>query len=122
MHRKQTISASCKLPFIRKAFGGRRRTLRQPGQDLREAFKSQTFPHLDAIYSAAFCFTGNQDAAANLVVATYTRAFLRYERFRREYAPERREAQETLDWLYRNLYDVFCEQIIAQAKQSGVEY
>lgn len=47
------------------------------------AFRAQTFPHVDAIYSDALCLTGSREDAADLVVEAYLRAFRKYDGFRR---------------------------------------
>ena len=83
-----------------------------------EAFRAQTFPHIDAVYSDAFCLTGDPEDAADLVVETYVRAFRHYERFRRGRVPEPRRAHVTLAWLYGNMHACFCDKVLARTRHS----
>lgn len=79
-----------------------------------DAFREQTLPHIDAIYSDALCLTGNREDAANLVEATYVRSFQGFEQFRHRRVPAQQREHNTLAWLYANLHAVFCEGILAR--------
>lgn len=80
---------------------------------LREAFRAETSPHVDAVYSDAFCLTGGPERAADLVVAAYVRAFAQYEQFRRRRVSGHTEARSTLAWLYGNMHAAFCDGVLA---------
>ncbi len=90
----------------------------QTGTPCFEAFRAQTFPHLESIYSDAVCLMGNQEDAADLTVEAYFRAFLDYACFRRRHVPANRHIQSTRAWLYRNLHAAFCDRILARTSQS----
>jgi DNA-directed RNA polymerase specialized sigma24 family protein len=78
-----------------------------------EAFCAQTFPHVDAVYSDAFCLTGSPEDAADLVEAAYVRAFLGYEQFQHRRVPEHLRTRRTRAWLYGNMHAAFCDTVLA---------
>jgi hypothetical protein len=78
------------------------------------AFRAQTFPHLNAVYADALCLTCSREAAADLVVEAYRRAFLRYDDFQRAASHGEPRQWEALAWLYRNLHTAFCDEILAR--------
>ena len=86
---------------------------------LLEAFRAQTSPHVDAVYSDALCLTGRTEEAADLVVAAYVRAFAQYERFRRRHAHGRTEACGTLAWLHGNLHAAFWDEALALSSHAA---
>ncbi len=87
------------------------------GQRARfEAFRAQTFPHLEAIYSDALCLVGSREEAADLTVETYFRAFLRYDQFRRNPKPKPGQTLDTRAWLTQNLHAALCDGILARTK------
>ena len=78
-------------------------------------FHAQTFPYIDNVYSDALCLTGSEEAASSLVVKTYLHAFEGYEEFRSGHIPAHQRGQKTLAWLYRNLHDCFCAEILSKS-------
>lgn len=89
--------------------------IRNDAQSARfEAFCTQTFPYVEAVYADALCLTGNPEAAADLVEAAFVRAFLCYEQFRRRRNLERLRTRSTLAWLYGNMHSVFCDTVLAR--------
>ena len=82
-------------------------------------FRAQTFPHVETLYSDAFCLTGCPEQAADLVVAAYARAFLGYDQFRGRRIPKRRQTEVTLTWLFGNMHAAFCAGVLANADQTS---
>ncbi len=80
-----------------------------------ESFRAQTFAHVDAVYSDALCLTGSEEAAVSLVIKTYLHAFEGYEEFHCRRVPIALGAQRTLAWLYRNMHNCFCAEILSRS-------
>lgn len=86
---------------------------------LFEAFLALTLPYVDAVYTDALCLMGDGEAAADLVVKAYRRAFQEYGRSRGEPIPARLRTRGTLAWLYGNLHAAFCDRVLSRT-QRGV--
>ena len=85
------------------------------------AFRVQTFPHAEAIYSDALCLTGSREDAADLVVATYVRALLGYEQFQRGRVPAHLRGRRTLAWLFGHMHAAFCAGVLAHTDCSTAQ-
>ncbi len=91
----------------------------EPKNTSGAAFRAETFPFVDAVYSDAFCLTGSPEAAADLVVAAYVRASRSYDQFRRRRTPESLRSRSTLAWLFGNLHAAFSARVLARADVSA---
>jgi len=80
-----------------------------------EAFRDETFSHMDAVYADARCLTGSLEKAAALTEAAYLRAFSGYGQFRRRRFPAGKRTRSTRDWLYSHLHAAFCDDVLESA-------
>jgi DNA-directed RNA polymerase specialized sigma24 family protein len=80
------------------------------------AFRALTFPHVETIYADALCLMGTQDAAAEMVIDAYVRAFEGFDQFHKERVSPHSKASTTLTWLFTNLHAVYCASALAQAQ------
>ncbi len=78
-----------------------------PPATVSEAFCLLALPHTDVLYSDAFCLTGSQADAADLVVEAFVRASLTYAR-RGSRMPS---PPSILALLYKHLHTAYCDSI-----------
>jgi len=97
---------SLKLPSKFRSANPRQRV--RSSQVLDE-FLDLAFPHACCVYKDALCLTGNHEDAQDMVVSAYALAYKRYRTLDRQQSTDHLHGGGTKDWLYENLYEVWCD-------------
>jgi DNA-directed RNA polymerase specialized sigma24 family protein len=77
---------------------------------------SHALEHVEALLSVAYCLTGNQEDAYDLVTSAYVRAFDRGMQFKRSRVLIHRHTRSTRNWLVENLLAAYCDSILGKTK------